>query len=77
MIRDHRACVLLGSGACSRVIKAPERGDLLEWTGDFWGFLRLVTAGKEGKVRSVSAEGVSYRARDEKSAGKQRLLRGE
>lgn len=42
--------------------------DLLEGRGDFWGFLRLVTAGKEGKVRSVSAERVSYRVREGKGA---------
>lgn len=65
--RDHRACVLVGSGACSRASVLADQGtrkaNLLEERGKLWVFLRIVTVGEEGKVRSVSAEGVSYQVR--------------
>lgn len=38
----------------------------------FMGLVRLATVGKEGKVRSVSAEGVSYQMREGKGTGRQK-----
>lgn len=66
-------------GLLSQLIKAPEQGQSAgrERRGEVWGCLRLVTVG-EGKVRRVSAEGVSYRVREGKGQGDRKiLLKGE
>lgn len=70
-VRDHRAPVC-APGLLCQLVRAPERGDLLEGRGDSWGLVRLATVGKEGKVRSVSAEGVSYQMREGKGTGRQK-----